>query len=155
MGGSFVEQNGLGESTTKKDVLKPRELGRVQDYWYALYFVVLHQYLHACISNTVKSFVELGPFLLKQPSIKYILSEVFSQDPLEKYFSRQRHRGGGADNPTVEQFRENTATLIQQQCIYKDLKTLNVEPNNSETPVNLVCQPLPKRKKIRSHMNSQ
>ena len=78
------------------------------------------------MSYAVQSFVELGPFLLKQPNINYLLSEVFSQDSLEKYFSRQRHRGGGADNPTVQQFRENTATLIHQQSIYKDLKTLNV-----------------------------
>ena len=65
-------------------------------------------------SFAVKSFTELGPQLLQQPDVKYLLSEVFSQDPLEKYFSRQRHRGGGADNPTVEEFRHNTATLIQQ-----------------------------------------
>ena len=95
----------------------------------------------------VKSFVELGPFLLQQPGISYLLSEVFSQDPLEKYFSRQRHRGGGADNPTVEQFRENSATLIQQQCIYKDLKSLNVESLGSQTQVDVLSQPLPKRKK--------
>ena len=71
------------------------------------------------MSYAVQSFVELGPFLLKQPNINYLLSKVFSQDSLEKYFSRQRHRGGGADNPTVQQFRENTATLIHQQSIYK------------------------------------
>ena len=96
----------------------------------------------------MKSFVELGPFLLRQPSINYLLNEVFSQDPLEKYFSRQRHHGGGADHPTVEQFRENTATLIQQQCIYKDLKSLNVESlDSNETQIDVVSQPLPKRKK--------
>ena len=100
----------------------------------------------------MKSFVELGPFLLRQPNISYLLSEVFSQDPLEKYFSRQRHRGGGADNPTVEQFRENTATLIQQQCIYKDLKTLNIEYDRSEVQLDVVSQPLPKRKKLLSNV---
>lgn len=99
----------------------------------------------------MKSFIELGPFLLRQPNINYLLSEVFSQDSLEKYFSRQRHRGGGADNPTVEQFRENTATLIHQQCVYKDLKTLNVEADNNEPQLSVVCQPLPKRKKSCSH----
>jgi len=97
----------------------------------------------------VNSFIELGPLLLKQPNRKYLLNEVFSQDPLEKYFSRQRHRGGGADNPTVEQFRENTATLIQQQCVYRDLQTMNIQPHEDEILLSSVRQPLPKRRKIR------
>ena len=98
----------------------------------------------------VKSFIELGPLLLRQQGVKYLLSEVFNQDPLEKYFSRQRHRGGGADNPTVEEFRDNTATLIQQQFIYKDLKTMNVESLSTPwaTDLSVVCQPLPKRIRI-------
>ena len=62
-------------------------------------------------SFSVKSFTELGPLLLKSADVSYLLSEVFSQDPLEKYFSRQRHRGGSGDNPTLKGFRENTATL--------------------------------------------
>jgi len=44
-------------------------------------------------SFAVKSFTELGSHLLQQPNVKYLLSEVFSQDPLEKYFSWQRHHG--------------------------------------------------------------
>jgi len=80
--------------------------------------------------------------------MQYLLSEVFSQDSLEKYFARQRHRGGGADNPTVEQFRENTATLIQQQCVFKDLKTMNVQSDNNDTQFSSACQPLPKRRKL-------
>ena len=46
------------------------------------------------------SFTELAPKLLND-GLQYLLSEVFSQDPLEAYFSRQRHRGGSCDNPTV------------------------------------------------------
>lgn len=38
---------------------------------------------------TVNSFIELGPKLLKLDGVKYFLSEVFSQDPLERYFSRR------------------------------------------------------------------
>ena len=37
--------------------------------------------------HAVKSFTELGPLLL-QKGVKYLLSEVFNQDPLEKYFCR-------------------------------------------------------------------
>ena len=98
---------------------------------------------------TIKSFSELGPLLLKKPGAKYMLSEVFSQDPLERYFSKQRHRGGSNDNPTVEEFRTNTATLIQQQCVHKDLKTMNVEASCSQLDVNTACQPLPKRRRLK------
>lgn len=75
----------------------------------------------------VLSFCELGPKLLKMDDVKYLLSEVFSQDPLEAYFSRQRHKGGSCDNPTISQFQYNTVSLVQQGAIYKDLKTMNIE----------------------------
>ena len=98
-----------------------RDSGRPQDYR-SVDPIEKRSMIHSSAKRyyifAVKSFTELGPWLLQQPDVKYLLSEVFSQDPLEKYFSRQRHRGGGADNPTVEEFRCNTATLIQQQCVY-------------------------------------
>ena len=57
---------------------------------------------------------------------EFRLSEVFSQDPVERYFSKQRHRGGGNENPTVEQLRVNAAILMQQQQIRHDLKTMKL-----------------------------
>lgn len=63
------------------------------------------------LTHAVNSFTELGPKLLK---VGYILSEVFSQDPLERYFSRQRHRGGHNDNPTAFQVPYSASTLVQQ-----------------------------------------
>ena len=101
------------------------------------------------IRITVKSFTKLGPRLLQDPGAKYLLSEVFSQDPLERYFSKQRHRGGSSDNPTVDEFRTNTATLIQQQSVQKDLKTMNVEASCSQLDVSAVHQPLPKRRRLK------
>ena len=97
---------------------------------------------------TIKSFSELGPALLQNPDAKYLLSEVFSQDPLERYFSKQRHRGGSNDNPTVEEFGTNAATLVQQQSIHNDLKTMNVEPSCSQMDMGAMCQPLPKRQRM-------
>ena len=51
----------------------------------------------------MKSFVELSKFLLAKAYMKdkYILSEHFSQDPLENYFGQQRSRGGWCQNPTI------------------------------------------------------
>ena len=96
------------------------------------------------------SFTELGPQLLKLPNVDYLLSEVFSQDPLERYFSRQRHRGGNNDNLTAEQVPRSGMTLIQQQAIYRDLKTMNVEQDISNLSAS---QPLKKRPRITRQWN--
>ena len=67
---------------------------------------------YAIVVHAVLSFCELGPKLLRMDGVQYLLSEVFSQDPLEAYFSRQRHKGGACDNPTVQQFHYNTVSLV-------------------------------------------
>ena len=85
----------------------------------------------------------LGPKLLKAPGVKYLLSEVFSQDPLERYFSKQRHRGGSCENPTAQIVPYNASTLVQQRSIYTDLKGMNVDKENKD--VQLAYQPLKKR----------
>ena len=95
--------------------------------------------------HAVKSFTELAPQLLSLPNAPYLLSEVFSQDPLERYFSRQRHRGGSNDNPTVCQVSHNATTLVQQQAIYHDLKTMNIQSANESLDVQVATQPLLKR----------
>ena len=97
------------------------------------------------LSFTVLSFCELGPKLLEADDVEYLLSEAFSQDPLEAYFSRQRHRGGACDNPGVQQFYYNTASLVQQKEVYRDLKTMNVQASDQQ--LNVTSAPLPKRKR--------
>lgn len=94
----------------------------------------------------VSSFCELGPKLLAIPGVEYLLSEVFSQDPLERYFSRQRHRGGSNDNPPACMVPYNASTLVQQQSMYQDLKTMNIEvEDDAPSSVEILSQPLPKR----------
>ena len=92
----------------------------------------------------VTSFCELAPVLIRN-SGRYLLSEVFSQDPVERYFSKQRHRGGGNENPTVEQFQTNAAILMQQQQTRHDLKSMNVIPDRRYIPSMPIDEPLPKR----------
>ena len=101
---------------------------------------------YCCIVHAVLSFCELGPKLLKMDGVQYLLSEVFSQDPLEAYFSRQRHKGGACDNPTVQQFHYNTVSLVQQGAIYRDLKTMNVESSSYTSRADCDA-PLEKRRK--------
>ena len=84
--------------------------------------------------------------MLIRNSGHYLLSEVFSQDPVERYFSKQRHRGGGNENPTVQQFETNAAILMQKQQTRHDLKTMNVLPDRHDMPTKLpIDEPLPKR----------
>ena len=83
--------------------------------------------------------------------VSYLLSEAFSQDPLEAYFSKQRHKGGGCDNLTVQSFFYNTASLVQQRSVYRDLKTMNVSTTNV---LDSDCDlPLPKRKSTQKKKN--
>ncbi len=96
-------------------------------------------------SHAINSFTELGPQLLQLSGVKYFLSEVFSQDPLERYFSKQRHKGGSCDNPTAHQIPYNASTLVQQKSMYHDLKTMNVQPGVGDLNLDAVSQPLQKR----------
>ena len=102
-----------------------------------------------CMHNAVKSFTELGPKLLEVSGVNYLLSEVFSQDPLERYFSHQQHRGGSNDNPTAEQVQLNAMTLIQQQTVYRDLKTMNVQSSQDTTSLSQISEPLKKKPRKR------
>ena len=69
---------------------------------------------------------------------------MFSQDPLQRYFSRQRHRGGHNDNPIAYQVPYNASTLVQQRSVYRDLKTMNVEPGTIDE---LLDVPVKKKEK--------
>ena len=75
----------------------------------------------------------------------YILSEVFCQDPIERYFSKQRHRGGGC---TVEQFKTISAILMQRLAITSELKTMNFQSSHVEQTTSM--GPLPKRKQMQA-----
>ena len=52
----------------------------------------------------------LAQKLLAAEDVNYLLSETFSQDCLEAYFSRQRHEGHGCDNPGVQQIHSTIST---------------------------------------------
>ena len=66
----------------------------------SIYSVRVHVYTYSTFPppypHAVKSFVEMTRYLLSQPGEERLtlLSERFSQDPLENYFGKQRARGG-------------------------------------------------------------
>ena len=58
-------------------------------------------------------------YLLTLPgaSKQYILSECFSQDPLECYFGQLRVRGGRCENPTVKSCIDSAQSLRVQKSL--------------------------------------
>ena len=92
------------------------------------------------------SFLELAPYLLEQPGVKFLYSERFNQDPVEAFFGQQRARGGRNDNPTVQQFCDTTVSLrvqrsaalnpVRGNCRKRDTDTIQVDETS-----------LPKRRK--------
>lgn len=61
--------------------------------------------------------MELVPFIFKIPGVNWFLSERISQDPLEKYFGRQRQKGGTNDNPNLESFLKNSQIVRVSQLL--------------------------------------
>lgn len=95
----------------------------------------------------MKSFVEVTKHLLKQPGVKYVLSERFCQDPLESFFGRQRSAGGRNSNPTVKQFIDNTVSLrVQGSAALAQIRG-NCRKRPLEKNTKVDNTPLPKRRR--------
>jgi len=71
--------------------------------------------------HLVSSFVNLAKELLQISGVKFLLSEKFTQDPLEEHFGRHRRRGGCNDNPTLAEFGQQESVLnILRTDLMKD-----------------------------------
>ena len=93
----------------------------------------------------VESFLEVGPYLLKQPGVKFLYAERFNQDPLEAFFGQQRAKGGRNDNPTVMQFCDAAVSLrIQKSAALEPIRG-NCKRQTADIIVD--DTPLPKRKR--------
>ena len=97
---------------------------------------------------TANAFIELTEYLFTVPGVKSFLSERISQDPLEKYFGRQRQRGKVNENPTVSQVLKNAQALRVINSIDIDTGAGNTRGTNSKRPLlgKENSQPLPKRR---------
>ena len=90
----------------------------------------------------------MAKYLLIQPGVKFILSERFCQDPVELFFGKQCAQGGRNDNPTVQQFLQNTVSLRIQGTVATDPTRGNCRKRlNDVTTINIDETPLPKRRK--------
>ena len=68
------------------------------------------------IHYVVRAIVECVQYLLKLPRVhgQYILTECFSQDPLENFFGQLRSKGGYCQNPTAQACFDATQSLRVQ-----------------------------------------
>ncbi len=66
--------------------------------------------------NAVKSFCEITRYLhsIDEDRAPYLLSEHFTQDPIENYFGQQRSRGERCQNRTVQAFISSAQSLRVQ-----------------------------------------
>ena len=94
------------------------------------------------------AFIELVEYLFQIPGVKVFLSERISQDPLEKYFGRQRQRGCVNENPTAAQFLKNDQALRVINSINIDTGAGNTRGTNCKQIVvdEGSNDPLPKRR---------
>uniref|UniRef100_A0A1X7STK4 Uncharacterized protein n=1 Tax=Amphimedon queenslandica TaxID=400682 RepID=A0A1X7STK4_AMPQE len=92
------------------------------------------------------SFIELIRYIFTIPGVKSFLSENISQDPLEKFFGRQRQRGGVNENPTTKQFLVNNQALRVVNSIKIDTSKGNTRGSNQDTVI-IDDGPLQKRRR--------
>ena len=78
---------------------------------YTLSFISLSLPTHTHTPSSVNSFVELVQYIFSLPDVSLFLSNRLCQDPLEKFFGQQRHRGRVNENPNVVDFLRNTQAL--------------------------------------------
>lgn len=104
------------------------------------------------------SFVAVAKYLLTRHREDglFLLSERFSQDPLENYFGQQRARGGRSDNPTVQRSLQNAGALrLQKSLALAPMRGNCRQKRQSGVDEKTLIdegKPLPKRKCTRSKL---
>ncbi|XP_035690813.1 uncharacterized protein LOC118425822 [Branchiostoma floridae] len=104
---------------------------------------------------TVASFTTLTKVLLQEDGVRYVLSEKFTQDPLEQHFSKQRHRCGANEHPTVMEYGRNELNIL----VTGEMAAAFRRPNGNwrgrgdhQAQIDFSDNtPLPKRPRKRSH----
>ena len=86
-------------------------------------------------------------YLFEEGGAKSFLSERISQDPLEKFFGRQRQRGAVNENPSVHQFLQNNQSLRVVDSIKVDTSEGNTCGTNT-SKITVTSGFLPKRRQI-------
>ena len=83
--------------------------------------------------------------------VKYVLSERFSQDPLENYFGRQRSMGSQRDNPSARVFGYQDSTIRNSKS-FKPIKTGNCKADQELDFLRLSTEIVPCFKRKGKHL---
>lgn len=96
---------------------------------------------------TVSSFIDLAKELLQIEGVSFVLSEKFSQDPLEEHFGRQRRRGGCNDNPNILEFgRQELSINVIRSEMLRDIKGNTRGADREQTKLQIhEVGPLPRK----------
>lgn len=109
--------------------------------------LLAHQTLHG-IEMSIRGFAGAVRYLfenLDEPP-KFIMARVFSQDPLEQHFSKQRGACGGSNNPNAAQFNSTVVAC----AVERDMGVKHRRSNSAEVTregMEITNEPLPKRKR--------
>ena len=79
--------------------------------------------------------------------MEFVLSERFSQDPLEEYFGNQRKLGRRNDNPDMKMFVYNNNTIRVQRAVSCQSGKKRGRKDREKSWVNVFNDPVAKRKK--------
>ena len=108
------------------------------------YNVIPISFLFNC---AVMSFVDLVRYIFTIPGVKSFLSRRICQDPIEKFFSCQRQRGGTHDNPSVAEFVHNTQKLRVINSFCRGSVLGNCRGDNTPANFDKENRPIAKRRK--------
>ena len=91
--------------------------------------------------------MELAKIVLQVDGVEFLLSEKFSQDPLEEHFSRQRRCGGSNENPNLLQFeRQEVMINVATGSLTTDLRG-NIITSRDGDNINICDKRLPKKQR--------
>ena len=102
---------------------------------------------------TVHSFTDLVKYLFTIPGVTSFLSHHICQDPIEKFFGRQRQCGRVNENPSVLQFLNNNQTLRVVDSIKIETVKGNTRGLSSTSVIDSNSEPLPKRRRCSQKPN--
>ena len=97
--------------------------------------------------TSVNAIIKAVQFLL-QHEVKHVLTERFSQDPLENYFGGQCTIGGRKDNPAIRDFGYNDNSIRNQKVflpIAGNVRCID------EANIAFTNEPIPCRKKAKNN----
>ena len=85
--------------------------------------------------------------LLQKDGVQFLLSEKFSQDPLEEHFARQRRSGGCNENPNLVQFGQQEVVLnVVKSDLISDLRGNTQGRPDNRQPLDITDVRLPKKR---------